>query len=489
MQRLNFCNNSSIFIRKAISRFLLIFVVVLTTACQSIYPEPSSVSILTPSPEPVYSFEAFLTDTNALHTQQSTAMLMQGDIRQYMRDLPPGEMGFTEEELQSLTKNISTYGSMTNRLNQEGAVKDIDLMFRMFYYCYGCYEYFGGTSAFDTAKKGVLTDIATFGDSLTVGDLYDSILSRLSFIKDAHVWIESVPLFPLNSYYYNEDIAFQKDSQGYFTLTEGEKQYVTAVNGADNLEDCMKLTIGDDGALEYQLGVLDEAGKEHIDIQLSLNNGTETITLNETVPGATYNRYQHYAEDLDGDVPVITCRSFIDQKLANQLIAAAPVFQENPITILDLRGNGGGSQGYVEEWLEAVNPGGLGKFKESYSDFDLDSKAHNYIMAQYAKMPSPPEIIASMIMIEQGGYYGYLAIAERSTNQCNIISKGVPFNKIPHEELLIVLVDQNTGSAGERMLEALRNIDNVVFVGTNSLGSLIGGTCTFFCSAEFETAC
>jgi len=50
------------------------------------------------------------------------------------------------------------------------------------------------------------------------------------------------------------------------------------------------------------------------------------------------------------------------------------------------------------------------------------------------------------------------------------------FKRVPNNHLLFVLTDSSVASAGESLIATLRNQDNVIFVGTNTNGCLIGTT-------------
>lgn len=426
------------------------------------------------------AFDDMLANTNALHAAQSV-MRIEADIRQYMRNLPGTEVGFSEDELQSMAISAITSGSGTNRIAQGAAASDIDLLFRMFYYCYGCYDYFGGKSAFDAAETAVLQDIAVLGEKLTVGDLSESIRNRLSFVLDGHVTIGEQALLPAQNYYYNDTLSFQKDAQGYWILQDGIRQYLSQAEGAPAPDAYMKLSIVSGGGLEYQFGTLEPAGQESIDISFRLGGELCSVTLTETVTGASYNRAQLYAETRDGPAPVITYRSCMNQDANQQFLASAALFRQEPVTILDLRGNTGGSMQSVYAWLKATDLGGLGDFeKKGGWAFRLTSKANGYLKAQYAGMANPPFGIGAALQLEQRTAESYWKDYEYGRNQTYLQSTGYRFEKKPHDGLLFVLMDQATWSAAEHLLQALRNIDNVIFVGTNSGGRMVGGLGTCF---------
>ncbi len=70
---------------------------------------------------------------------------------------------------------------------------------------------------------------------------------------------------------------------------------------------------------------------------------------------------------------------------------------------------------------------------------------------------------------EQGYYINY------SNNKWYIeIPENKENNLIKNDTKIFVLIDSNTASSGEAFIELLKNIENVIFVGTNTSGVLIG---------------
>lgn len=369
------------------------------------------------------------------------------------------KVGFTEKELESLT-DYDKFSISTGVLTYEQAEKDIELGFRIFKNCYGGYFYFGGDEVFEEAKEQVLSDCKLAGEKLTVGILQESFREHLSFVKDGHFSIDNMNVFNKAEYYSNEEITFFKDGNGYYTEQNTKKRYVISVDGINAVEEYMKLSINDKGMLVYKLGVL--SVEERNAIEVTFEDGTENFAL--SLPEVRdFSGEKNYSFDEINNVPVIAIRSFMDKSAAEQFIESAETIKNSKVSILDLRGNFGGHANNVTKWLDIYDPV-LSNYDRGNIFALRHSRANSYLgsFRYKADLPERNETIASNSLAT---YYAGVNMWE--------IEENLAFKRSNNNNLLLVLADTHTASGGESLMSALRNKDNVIFVGINSNGALM----------------
>ena len=379
------------------------------------------------------------------------------NIRDYTSSRHPSQLGFSKDELDSLT-GYDTVGADSNPIENDKAAMDVELMFRVLKNCYGAYDYFGGDEAFEEAKKQVLSDCEAYGDNLKVGVLKDSLINNLGFIKDGHFSINGTVTFKKAKYYSNGEIAFLKDEKGYFMITEGKKEYVQLVDGDGEIDKYMKRSIDDEGALIYRLGVLSFDEPEFLEV----NFDDESIKFSVSLPEAFRANVNFSSENID-DIPVVAIRSFSDKEASEQFVDTAQMLKDSPVAVIDLRGNGGGWPVHVQNWLDVYAPE-LSEYYLGYMRAILHTRAGQYLNSyRYkANLPEKDEMLAEM----------YSNSYKRSRNQWEIHELPA-IEQVENDNILFVLFDGNTFSSGEIMAAALRKIENVIFIGSNSRGGLL----------------
>jgi len=123
---------------------------------------------------------------------------------------------------------------------------------------------------------------------------------------------------------------------------------------------------------------------------------------------------------------------------------------------------------YVQQWLQKYNAA-LVTYADGKSSIWLATRSGCYLMAQDAKNRQGISPDIKKDYIDNNMY-----IYKYGQNFWKISKQ--QFKRVPNNHLLFVLTDSSVASAGESLIAALRNQDNVIFVGTNTNGCLIGTT-------------
>lgn len=345
-------------------------------------------------------------------------------------------------------------------LTQSEAYEDIDQLFNLLKYNYGAYGYFGGDSAFNDAKTSIESKISNKQD-ISVKELHSLVTENLTFIKDNHFKLDlnnttSNELTNGKVYYsYNE--CFYKDEVGYYRINNFKKCYVKEINNNPNIDEYMLYSIADSGELIYKIEILNEISSLYTifaDIKYSTpsNTWTEKVQLRVS-PLGSQNYDNYFTYDIKNNIPVATLKTMFDDpqhpNCQEDFSNCGLDMKNYPVSIIDLRGNIGGRVDAGLDWIK------------NFTDCTT--------------LPRGPYLTLNSTMIK-----------EKNKKLFNIDNSYSPFydqvlnvmevNTIKNDNLIFVLMDKSTMSAAEFFIEALMNLDNVIFVGTNTTGSTLCGS-------------
>jgi hypothetical protein len=351
------------------------------------------------------------------------------------------------------------------------ATREIDFLFRLIKYGYGGYQFFGGDAKFQEAKNKIDREILSWEDEGKIPlDKYLSVITNhLSFIQDGHFRIGGINLCKKYRYYSAGEYIFNKDKKGIYTLVDKKKRYLTAVDGQDPAS-YIKLALNKEGKIFYQLGTVSNCQNSQTTLDLLFDGNIHRAAVLERqksyfIGGQTYYHYK-----LSG-IPVIENRSLgpstQNTEILQQFVSEAGALKKYKVIILDIRSHLGGDSEFAAAWCNNLT--GC-SFLEERADGQLVTHTAqklllNNIVAQYD--PSTADkwksILKDLKTKEDPAFPGWSSLD---------IGKG---QKIHQRNFLVVLMDSYTASAGESFIEYLRQMDNTIFIGTNTGGLLIAG--------------
>lgn len=374
---------------------------------------------------------------------------------EYINWFKEGDEEFSQEEVKEIIEYSSSFVSGNIILNPESQYDDnkiltyndvetdVDRLFKLFRYAYGPYGYFGGDEVFNNAKASIIMDLQG-KDEISSGDFYKVILDNLTFIEDAHFRINSaVPdASKFNVYFIGED-EFLKDSNGYYKIVDENKYYIKEINGSSDVENLMRISVNNDGKLIYRIGEFRNSGmSKAINISITYSCKEDIIeekTYLEVARAINRNRVDKFEYRMINDIPIAKVGAMSDtmqvQDAQERFMNSAKEMKKYPISILDLRGNEGGFRRAGESWID------------EFSGF--------------IRRVDPATAYVNST-ITTGNIYAVPFLEPRK-------EATVP-DRIPNDKLVFVLIDSHNGSAGEWFVEDLMNMDNVVLVGTNTMG-------------------
>ena len=309
--------------------------------------------------------------------------------------------------------------------------EDVAYLFDALYACYGNYDRMGGQIVFDKAEQAVLNECARH-DSLRAEDFQQMLLPYFTFVKDAHFKIQNQTL---NSHWYpfffRETVFYLDDSQ---YVTENHKT-VASVDGYEDLTQLFKRSISSEGEIVYYPVVLQDTTTWDEPLTIRYTDGSTQVLRCEPYSwGEGIGKVDleaipevHY----DNDIPVLLVNSIRGETVEGWqegFDQGAKVLGNAPVGILDLRFNSGGYGDVAVGWLK-----------------------------EYAKAVVPTN---SMFFFFNSG--------RQMTNARDLW--------VSNDKLLVILTSKWTASAAEMLIDAAYNLENVLIVGENTDGAMIGSS-------------
>lgn len=364
--------------------------------------------------------------------------------------------------------DVSVEGTMV--LTPEQAREDVAYLFALLKNGYAGYGYFNENGRFDRVQAQLN---AAIGDQTRVSRVWllEQMLTRLNFVQDCHFSIDSYLLCQPQYFWTAADWYFYEANGRYFTGQAGEQWWLTAVDG-ESPEKMLKLTLDAQGAPAYLLGQLANGQPPSSVLTLALPDGDVLeqrvgwVTAVFDPPVTTYEMYR-----TDSNIPVVVSRLFPaeDDKLP-QFVADAADLADEPIILVDIRANQGGSSSWGDQWvanLTGVLPAspvvGAALLTETAVQGNLNAaRAYGFEGPILDIFYNLLEDLAE----QPGGWAGLeVPVLTPIANQ---------------DQLIVVLMDKGTASSGEWFLANLRQLENVVFVGENTGGIGQFGEVTYF---------
>ena len=316
-------------------------------------------------------------------------------------------------------------------LTREQMEEDVAYLFDALYACYGNYDKMGGQIVFDKAERALLKECARH-DSLRAEDFQQMLLPYFTFVKDAHFTIQNQSLNPYWYPFFFREVAFYLDDGRY--VTENHKT-VASVEGYEDLTQLFRRSISPEGEIVYYPVVLQDTTDWDEPLTVHYTDGSTQVLRCEPYSwGEGIGKVDQLAipeVHYDDDIPVLLVNSIRGETVEGWqegFDQGAQVLGNAPVGILDLRFNPGGYSDVAVGWLK-----------------------------EYANAVVPTN---SMAFFFNSGM--------QKTNARDLW--------VSNENLLVILTSKWTASSAEMLMDAAYNLENVLIVGENTCGALIGGS-------------
>ena len=382
---------------------------------------------------PAVTLDQLMEEVNAAHQAINNDGLRSEFILRRPVDENGEPIGTSERYAYYNTSELEVYDPDLI-LTQEQAVADVTYFFDALYTCYGNYDQMGGQAAFDAAEQAILGECAQI-DSLRAEDLQQLLLSHLSFVKDAHFNIQNQSPSPEWNPFFFRETAFYEMDRKYITA---DHKTVASVDGYEDLTGLFKRSISPEGEIVYYPVVLQD-----------------TTTWNEPL-------IVHYT---DGSTQVLQSDPCDYSDQLNQLLsmdrkAVPEVRYVDEIPVLQVNGMRGGSA--IPGWDEAFLGGAeiLGNSSIGILDLRFNPGGKDDLLVDWLRTYAGKAVPSNSIFRDAFTGQQYFNSREQW---------------IDNKNLLVILTSKCTASGSEWLIDAAYNLENVLFVGENTYGALIGG--------------
>ncbi|MCL2202962.1 MAG: S41 family peptidase [Defluviitaleaceae bacterium] len=414
---------------------------------------PVEIEIAEPEPPPVLS----LADALAMANIRREGIVAPDIDRAIAltQDRVPQTLGMWEVFGREVTR--------PSHISTEDALYDVRLFFEVMRQVYGAYTYFGGDEIF----LPILAELeATISASETwSANNFSTLLSgALSpVISDNHFHIDGRALGVRYGFFTGET-QFARTANGFRNLSCG--RYVAYVAEHDP-EVLFRLSMNDYAKLYYIPVVVRYGGDLRYTLTVAYTCGyREEISLRRFLPGRHYSRpvTLTFAEG----IPVVTIMAMgfpastygFNFGGARRFLEIAEEVRDEPVIIIDIRGNGGGNGSLASQWMhivlgEIVPANFMGLQMRNYYALREVMKAQSYESSFYIPFAVFETYNPTMPL---GDYH--------------LLSHPHPHHIVENERLFVLLTDRYAGSAGDSFASMMLNIENTLIIGHNTAGVL-----------------
>ena len=340
---------------------------------------------------------------------------------------------------------------------------ELYFLFEMLRYGYGAYQYFGGDAVFGALRESMLIQLLYMDDPLCINMYRDKLLlpALRSVIADNHFWVDWHSVGARSQLFMNDDLIIRRVDSVYIVDIDDEAYAVHEIRNASGQSiDGILPTITDEGEFAWAFGYVlyglcrsEEILPFEVSILLENLNTGSSRTLTGVLPpidNANVSHQQLFSISVHDGVAILQNRRFFE--LPND--PSIRVFphtgrrlRHEPVMILDLRGHSGGNDLYGEQWI--------GQYTRQRPIYDM-MFAHARLYTQVVSALTP-------------------WMQSDAPPHWEIRDYGVSPVFIQNDNLLIVLTDNLIGSSGDVFVGYLRQLENVLIVGTNTSGTLLTG--------------
>jgi len=372
-------------------------------------------------------------------------------------------------------------------LSHEDLVKDIHFLFDLLRHAYVGYQYFGGDDVFLPLRDSMLERLGRMSDPLHPQVYLNQVLvpELQRAIRDNHFRIHNAVIGPPTYFpYMNADIILRETANGFVAELDGATYRLVETTLPDGTPvDAILPTLTADGELAWAFGRIVSGEGQTTTIRALFENAETGEARSRLVSlrwvSSTAQASQALLEtreengvaivanrSLSADWPDM--RSFYDT--LDEFYRSGYESRSIPALVLDLRSHRGGMANLAFEWAR----GFAGR-------------------APICELALMPFVLGSSTMVDQIESFGGLldrSPIPQSRWETHFLERindpdqrlrwllpdlSPPRSYIPNDNLVIVLMDQRVGSAGERFISYLRQLENALFVGTNTRGVLLTG--------------
>lgn len=338
-------------------------------------------------------------------------------------------------------------------LSQAQVREDVEVLFGLIATVHGSYGYLGGDAAFDPVREAMLADLLG-QERITAGQFEAAVFKHLGLVLiDGHCQVNGRALNArVVPYFAEESLFFGKDAGGYYRLSD--HVYLKSA-GAYEPDELLQQGLSSDGSLGYLPVVLAPEDQPPEPLAVAWADGS-----GGTYPLTTPYRYALSTSQLDNTyteqkgVPILRVPRMAMSDLEapygermQQLLDWIGRMRQQPVSILDLRGNAGGMLRLAQVIVAA------------YSGREAEKA---FACAVEGAAPAPDDATLNIDAWD-------IAFSDEGASIA-----GHFFPVLEEPRTLVLLADKNTVSAGEALCSFALNTRGMrtLLVGSNTAGTL-----------------
>jgi len=351
-------------------------------------------------------------------------------------------------------------------LTQEEVIYDTQILFDLLRDVYGAYEYFGGDEVFIP----ILNDVI---DSLSEREQWPApifaqhVAEYLSqVIADNHFRLGDT-ILGASSHFFVWEEPFDKTDRGFRHRESG--RYVTEIIGFDKY-DVFRLSMDEEGNFFYMPIVAQDSlgqGVSFLTLHIIFEDGSEE-ERNLFRQSWIRKRYEEANLRFEEDIPIVTIRAmgwpdalvewrpFGRPHTARDFLSFADQLQEKPAIIVDIRSNEGGNSLLAAMWLHRLTGEVVPRNLLGLERIDSHIRPQEWDDILYTN----EEDLKRYFTYEMLGYHHVILYAGQE-------------EVVPNDQLIILLVDRYTASAGDGFADLMLSLENTLIIGQNTMGVLI----------------
>lgn len=381
-----------------------------------------------------------------------------------------------DEELPKEALGVHIHADPPSHISREEAALDVEYLFYLFSHGYCGYGYFQTRGDFDEAKENILKELETQSE-WSPDDLSQVLRESLTFVRDCHLNVGSHKYGTHKDFWYDTSLELQKRMGEYCYTSDSTTYTVVSING-EHPEEYMFPSLNDEGDPLYRIGILSHSRPEPVVVTVNHDGEQTQVEIQLECSDFRFFSEDIFREDTIGGIPVVRIRSFSDHHIAyiDQFLSAAQKYRGEPCLIVDIRGNGGGNEEWPKKWITRLTgqqPSGKRYFTEFISKTTMMGRA-NYFEYLLDLYPDTSKYQVEMDQFRtQVDFFEKYSMAPHWSG---------PFSQdtqvISNDTTVIVVMNGSVASAAEGFINYIQQVENVVFVGENSMGALVFGQMT-----------
>ena len=368
---------------------------------------------------------------------------------------------------------VDADGKSRGSVSTSQASEDVDRLFYLLSHGYSGYAFFGQNGEFDRAKEDI-NERLTSRARWSVDDFSRLLHEELGFVTDLHLKIGDYQYGRHYDFWYDTSLELTLHPDGFRFESDGTAYKAKSADG-QTIDAFVFPSLNSNGDPVYRLGVLSKEKPAPLSLLGANDEGNCLFEIQLRRSDFDYYSNDIFREDNIGGIPVVRVRSFGDtaSDALEDFVEAGFTHQNDPVVIVDARGNGGGNEVWPVSFIQALT----GERAESvfisaelHSKTTLTGRANTFMILNRSYPRND-------LFRNEAERYGNLAASiERGISEARWVGPYYPrIPLIANDATIAIVMNGMVASAGEGLIMRASQAENVILVGENTMGALTFG--------------